>query len=666
MDWFASPVVDASVEAAWECLIQGGKPSTGTLRGVVNESWRRCLDGRVDPGTMCAPPPVEEGQLFDLRTRNDQLMHVSVPFIDQTNEFLSQTGTILLLTDPDGMILEHAGDARLLEPAGEIHLVPGSTWNELTSGTNAIGTALTLRQPVQIHGSEHFCSGIKRWTCSATVIRDPMDGSVRGVLDVSGLARTYNRHSLAFIVSMAGRIEGSLGKVAMERRLRLMARCWTYCSGRTDGVIVVDDRGRLVRANPQAPIAFARLGISGRLESAFPIPDIARIAAGAKSTQGAAWLRLAQIETVLEGGETLGFMLIAPAVNRHAALLSDLKPAASKPAPAFSRIIGSSPALNVTLQKARQLAKASVPVLLVGESGVGKELFAQGIHEASDRADSPFIALNCGGMSHDLLTSELFGYAEGAFTGACKSGMTGKIEAANHGTLFLDEIGEMPLDIQPFLLRVLEEGEIYRLGENTARKVDFRLIAATNRNLRADVKEGKFRMDLYYRLAVTNITIPPLRDRKDDMEELIEHWLHVFRKRYGLVDAVFDDDAQACLLSYSWPGNVRELRNAIECAVLMARDGTITVNELPLEVRANASPREDVTSMPPLEVNSARQMFGSLEMAEAEVIRAAIRHSEGNLTRAAAQLGIAKSTLYMKMSKYALKREPASRRRSTR
>ncbi|BDC45247.1 sigma-54-dependent Fis family transcriptional regulator [Paraburkholderia terrae] len=658
MDWFASPVVDTSVETAWESLLGGGKTCAGALRGVVGESWHRCLDGRVDPGTTCAPQPVDEGHLFDLRSRNDPLMRASVPFINQTNEFLSQTGTILLLTDPAGMILEHAGDARLLEPAGEIHLVPGSNWSELSSGTNAIGTALAVRQTVQIHGPEHFCVGIKRWTCSATVIRDPMDGAVLGVLDVSGLAPTYNRHSLAFIVSMAGRIEGSLGKFAMERRLRLMARCWTYCSGRTDGVIVVDDLGRLVRANPQAPGAFARLGISGRLESAFPIPEIAKIAAGSTSTRAAAWLRIAQIETVSEGGETLGFMLIAPAVARHAAVLSDLTPSASKPAPAFSRIIGSSPALSVTIQKARRLAKAAVPVLLVGESGVGKELFAQGIHEASERADGPFIALNCGGMSRDLLTSELFGYAEGAFTGACKSGMTGKIEAANHGTLFLDEIGEMPLDIQPFLLRVLEEGEIYRLGENTARKVDFRLIAATNRNLRADVRDGKFRMDLYYRLAVTNITIPPLRDRKDDVAELIEHWLHVFRKRYGVVDAVFDDAAQAGLLNYSWPGNVRELRNAIECAVLMSKDGAITVNELPLEVRACPAFHGDVQAISTHGLESAQQKVGSLEMVEAEAIRKAIQQSEGNLTRAAAQLGIAKSTLYLKMNRYSLKREP--------
>ncbi|WP_242540007.1 sigma-54-dependent Fis family transcriptional regulator [Trinickia mobilis] len=668
MDWFSSPDRDASVMQAWERLIQGDNPPSGVIRGVVDDSWHRCLDGRVAPDSAGAPAPLEEGALFDLRVRNDRLMHASVPLIQQTREFLSQTGTILLLADPDGMILELAGDTRIVEPAGEVRLIPGCNWTELSCGTNAIGTALALQQPVQIHGSEHFCAGIKQWTCSATVIRDPLDGTVLGVLDASGLAQAYSQHSLAFIVSMAGRIEGRLGKFAMERRLRLMERCMAYCSGRTDGVVVVDECGRLVRANPQASAAFARLGASGALDNAFPIPDIARIAGGAMSPQSPAWLRLASIERVTEGADTLGFMLIAPAASRRPAALSDAMPAAdSTSRAAFSRIVGTSPALRAAVQKAQQLAKASVPVLLLGETGVGKELFAQGIHQASSRADGPFVALNCGGLSRDLLSSELFGYAEGAFTGARRSGMTGKIEAANHGTLFLDEIGEMPLDIQPHLLRVLEEGEIYRLGENTARKVSFRLIAATHRDLRADVADGKFRMDLYYRLAVTNISIPPLRERKTDLPEIIEHWLSVSRERYGVTHAVFDDAAYECLLNYAWPGNVREMRNAIEGAVLMARDGIMTVAELPPEIGASAISPGGVRDAASSGLAAlARQKVRSLETAEAESIRLAIQQSQGNLTLAAAQLGIAKSTLYQKIRKYALARDLSVTRRVSR
>lgn len=666
-DWFSSPDRDASVMAAWERLIQGDNSPAGVLRVVVDDSWHRCLDGHVAPDVASAPPPLEEGRFFDLRVKNDRLMHASMPLIQQTRELLSQTGTILLLTDPDGVILESAGDSRIVGPAGEVRLIPGCNWTELTCGTNAIGTSLALQQPVQIHGSEHFCSGIKQWTCSATVIRDPVDGTVLGVLDASGLVQTYSQHSLAFIVSMAGRIESRLGRFAMERRLRLMEHCIAYCSGRADGVVVVDERGRVVRANPQAPAAFARLGAPAALQDAFPIPDIARIADGSMSPQSPPWLRLARIERIRERAETLGYVLIAPAVSLRTALLPDATAAAEcTPTPAFSRIVGMGPVLRAAVQKAQQLAKTTVPVLLLGETGVGKELFAQGIHQASANAGGPFVALNCGGLSRDLLTSELFGYAEGAFTGARKSGMTGKIEAANHGTLFLDEIGEMPLEIQPHLLRVLEEGEIFRLGENTARKVSFRLIAATHRDLRADVADGKFRMDLYYRLAVTSISIPPLRERKEDLPETIAHWLRVASERYGAANAVIDDMAYECLLNYAWPGNVRELRNAIEGAVLMARDGVITADDLPPEIGARAVAPGAQDTAPSAQPVLALHEVRSLEAAEAESIRLAIRQSGGNLTQVAAQLGIAKSTLYQKIRKYALMQELGTTRRTAR
>jgi transcriptional regulator of acetoin/glycerol metabolism len=552
------------------------------------------------------------------------------------------------------MILELAGDTRIVEPAGEARLVPGCKWTEFSCGTNAIGTALALRQPVQIHGSEHFCAGIKRWTCSATVIRDPLDGKVLGVLDVSGLARTYSQHSLAFIVSMAGRIESRFGKLVLERRLRLVERCMEHCFGHGDGVVVVDENGRLVRANRQAPGAFARVGAPDRLASAFPVPGIAGMADGFVQPQSPDWLRRVQIERIKEGTDTLGFLLVVPAPGRRTAWSPDLIPDAEyTPAPAFSRIVGHSPALRAAVQKAQQLAKAKVPVLLLGETGVGKELFARGIHQASAAADGPFVALNCGGLSRELLASELFGYAEGAFTGARKAGMVGKIEAANRGTLLLDEIGEMPLDIQPHLLRVLEEGELYRLGENTPRKVSCRLIAATHRDLRADIADGKFRMDLYYRLAVTSISIPPLRERKADLADLIDHLLHTSLERYGLANAVIDDEAHECLLNYDWPGNVREMRNAIEGAVLMARDGIIAMDDLPPEIRA-AAPADSQRTAPPAGHSLPLQKIPSLEMAEAESIRLAIQQAQGNLTHVAFQLGIAKSTLYQKIKKYGL------------
>ncbi len=666
MDWLADPDRDSTVMSAWERLLVDGNSRTGVPRGIVDDSWQRCLESQVDPGTACAPPPVGEEQLFDLRTRSATLAQACAPLIQQTREFLSQTGTILLLTDPNGVILDVAGDTRIVGPAGEVHLMPGCNWTEFSCGTNAIGTALALQQPVQIHGAEHFCAGIKRWTCAATVIRDPLDGTVLGVLDVSGLTRTYSPHSLAFIVSMAARIESQFGKFALDRRLRLVERCMERCSGRTDGVVVVDDVGRLVRASAEAPRVFACIGAPERLASAFPVPDLARLADGLVSPGTPDWLLRVNIERIRDGADTLGYLLVVPAPCRRPACVPDSQSgAAYTSAAAFSRIVGHNPALRAAVQKAQQLAKARIPVLLCGETGVGKELFARGIHQASAAADGPFVALNCGGLSRDLLASELFGYVEGAFTGARKGGMVGKIEAAHHGTLFLDEIGEMPLDIQPHLLRVLEEGELYRLGENTPRKVGFRLIAATHCDLRAGIAEGKFRMDLYYRLAVTFISIPPLRQRKDDLPVLIDHWLRASLERYGLASAVFDDEAHACLVNYDWPGNVRELRNVIEGAALMSRDGIIARDDLPPEIRTPAYVAAQGAA--PLADRSVPfQKVASLEMAEAEAIRSAIQHNQGNLTQVASQLGIAKSTLYQKIKKYGLTHDLGATRRTDR
>ncbi|MDF3833467.1 sigma-54-dependent Fis family transcriptional regulator [Cupriavidus basilensis] len=654
MDWFSHPDHDASIMSAWEHLIDGGEANAGELRCVVDDSWRRCLVGQVDPGAGAAPPPLDEGGLRERRERNERLVSASLPLIQQTREFLSQTGTIMLLADPDGMILQQEGDMRIVEPAGEVGLIPGCDWTELNCGTNAIGTALALQQPVQIHGAEHFCAGIKRWTCSATVIRDPLDGGVLGVIDVSGLAQTYSRHSLALTVSLAGRIESRLAKLAMERRLRLLDRCASHFgSARSDGVLVLDERGKLVKANPQAPSALTRLGVNTALNSAFSVPGLDARTTGSATRPTPAWLRLARVDVIREGGEMLGFLVVIPAApNRLAAGAAGMPAGRPGLAPAFSRIVGNGAALRSAVEKAQHLAPSRVPVLLLGETGVGKELFAQGIHQASACSDGPFVALNCGGLSRDLLASELFGYAEGAFTGARKSGAAGKIEAANRGTLFLDEIGEMPLDIQPHLLRVLEEGEIYRLGENAPRKVSFRLVAATHRNLRDDVAAGKFRMDLFYRIAVTNIAIPPLRERKDDIPALVSHWLAQLCERYGLPMATFDDDAYRCLLAYDWPGNVRELRNALEGSLLMADGGVITVDKLPLEIgAAGGGPAADQCKRIGGELP---ETVCSLEVAEAESIRKALAYSSGNLTKTASRLGIAKSTLYQKIRKYGL------------
>lgn len=648
--------------AAWERFLEGGSHSSNVLRVLIDESWRRCRKQRVDPGQRSAPPPVEQTVLDGLKSCQGDLLKASGPIMACARDFLSETGAVMVLADTSGTILTMEGDGATLNSAEGIHLLPGATWSEQICGTNAIGTALAVGHPVQIHSAEHYCLGIKRWTCSATVIRHPNDGEILGVVDVSGLSESYNRQTLALVVTTASRIETRIAMQEMERRYRLLDAVMRRWSGSAAGLVLFDRRGCPIKANESALAAISALG--GELDLAHPrrIPALAFDDTSDPSLPAhgslPAWMRVEWIEPVIEGGRRLGSLLVLPLPRLGRATPGEQERRLSRPVQgkkaeksAFAGIKTRDAGMCEVVRKAGQLARSRVTVLLLGETGVGKEEFAQGIHKASPFRDGPYVALNCGGLSRDLLASELFGYVEGAFTGARRGGLIGKVEAANGGTLFLDEVGELPLDLQPHLLRVLEHGEIYRLGETRPRKVNFRLIAATNRDLRKDVSEGRFRMDLYYRLAVASIRIPPLRDRRGDIKVLAEYFAARFCEMHKRTPCSLSDALLDRLAAYSWPGNVRELRNVIESMVLMGESECLDVDALPCELAGN--PRMQVEEAGISPASAVRSMAEG----ECELIRQAISATGGNLTKAARELGIAKSTLYLKIKQYGLERD---------
>ncbi|NMG74722.1 GAF domain-containing protein [Aromatoleum diolicum] len=652
---FSRPENDSRVMATWERFLCGEESSPDALRRLIDDSWRRCFDASVDPARNEAPPPLPENSLYSLRDEHGELLSASTPVMALAREFLSETGTVMVLTDHSGTILNLEGDSSTRGAAENVHLLSGANWSELACGTNAIGTALEIGQPVQIHSAEHYCAGIKLWTCSATVIRDPYDGTILGVIDVSGLNTTYNRHSLALVVTTAGRIENRLAKLEMDIRYRLLEYCMRRLTSATsDGIIVLDRRGNPIKANERVSSVLTDLGdgcwdgVPGDLSSLA----LGRADGNALPATLPAWIRKDWLEPVIHNGQRIGTLLTLP--NRRGAVFGSTASQADNGEPVgkggFERVIGQDPALMEAVKRAQQLARSSVPVLLLGETGVGKDVFARCIHDAGATKDAPFVALNCGGFSRELLTSELFGYAEGSFTGARRGGMMGKVEAADGGTLFLDEIGEMPLDLQPHFLRVLEEGEVYRLGENKPRKVKFRLIAATNRDLRKEIDEGRFRMDLFYRVAVTSIRIPALRDHPDDIPLLAEHYLRKVAAAHGIEEGVLLHDALDCLKRYRWPGNVREFRNVIESMLLTSHDARLSIDSLPAEIRAG-----HVRTSPTLAPSSEPQRrVTGLEQAEREAILRAIRSCSGNMAAVARELGIAKSTLYLKLKRFEL------------
>ncbi|MDX2483967.1 MAG: sigma-54-dependent Fis family transcriptional regulator [Pseudodonghicola sp.] len=631
--------------SSWERFMDGQDAGSDALRRLIDDSWRRC-HGAVDPGRDGAPPPAAGDALHDLLTDNEELVRASSAITASARDFLFESGTVMVLTDATGSVLNVEGDDSLRDPTEAIHLMPGANWSEQTTGTNAIGTALEIGQPIQIHSAEHYCSGIQRWSCAASVIREPSSGAIIGALDLSGLNESYSRHTLSLAITAAGRIENRLAQRDLKLRYRLLDLCFDRLRtpGR-DGVIVFDRTGTPIKTNERAAALMTELAKDhdGR---DMAIRDLTmpwrkgRIA----PENMPEWVDRDWIEPITIDGQRLGAVLVLPdrsAVVRRAPC-REVSQGSPKVDP-FARLSGQAPAYCEAVRRARLLAKSPAPVLLLGETGVGKDAFAQALYESGPKADGPFVAVNCGGFSRELLTSELFGYAEGAFTGARRGGMIGKIEASDGGVLFLDEIGEMPLDLQPHLLRVLETGEVYRIGENEPRKVNLRLIAATNRDLKTAASEGAFRLDLFYRIAVTTLDLPPLRARVGDLPVLAAHLLAQIGKRYESPLPEIDPALLTLLAAHDWPGNIRELRNVLESMFLESGGDRLTPRHLPQDLRQAKAQADAVQGMTPL------------QMAEREAILAAIEHNRGNLTSAARDLGIAKSTLYVRLDKLGLK-----------
>jgi transcriptional regulator with PAS, ATPase and Fis domain len=311
----------------------------------------------------------------------------------------------------------------------------------------------------------------------------------------------------------------------------------------------------------------------------------------------------------------------------------------------FDNIVCQNKTLKTTVARAKKIANSPSTILLTGESGTGKEVFAQAIHNASDREGGPFIPINCGAIPKELIQSELFGYEAGAFTGADRKGRMGKFEIANGGTLFLDEIGDMPLKMQVNLLRVIADRSIVRIGGTRHIPVNVRLIAATNKNLLDEVEKGNFREDLYYRLNVVPFRLPPLKERPEDVIPIAEYHLSRISKRFGKQIDRIDPDAKQALAAYCWPGNIREVRNAIEQAVNMTQGSIILLKHLP----------EHIHNQETKPIPTENQKSFNLSALEKETIERALRHYDGNITRASKALGIGRNTLYDKMKKYDLK-----------
>ncbi|MBI5614956.1 MAG: sigma-54-dependent Fis family transcriptional regulator [Gammaproteobacteria bacterium] len=648
------------VERAWSSMLDTGEVADGRVRDVIRQSWMRCLHHGVAP-VAGRPPLVGNGaRLETLRQANEELLLASQNTWQLLADVLADTNSVMIVSDPQGAILDICGTPKLIEKAERSCIKTGHDWSELGAGTNAVGTAIALKRPAEVHSVEHFCAIAQLWSCSAAPIRDMLDGDLLGVIDVTTVAETFNSQSLALVVTAANQIEQTMQSRELGRCVQLLH--WYHGSANRwsrEALILLDRKGRVVTANDHARVLFENSGAAHALERGrVLLPAGARFSPESCARHMPPQVRLIAVEAYGQQPGWEGGLLIVEPVRRISVGTFErqrpqLREATLETRAPFGEIVGANPQIVELKNRALRMARASAPVLILGETGCGKELFARAIHQASAVRDGPFVAVNCGTLTRELAASELFGYEPGAFTGASAKGRAGKFEEAHGGTLFLDEIGELPLDIQVGLLRVLQDNVVVRLGSNRERQIKVRIIAATNRPLEDDVRASRFRNDLYYRLKVLALKLPPLRERLGDLEALIAGFLGELEAAYGLGARGVDPTLLERLRAYAWPGNVRELRATIESMYVLSDGEVLGIADLPEGFAAPAS-GPALPEPKPLAPQPAAD--ATLSGLEREAIVAALAAHGGNLSKAARRLGISRSTLYRRLKHYALDR----------
>ncbi len=598
---------------------------------VMLQRWVRCRDAGLsgdDPGE----PKMALAGLAESVDAFAPLIAPGSPF-EAFATALADQGFCGVLADDTGRVVARRISQPFEDTVVRERLIEGAVWSELARGTNGVGTTLYERRPVAIVGPDHYERRNHVFACYGAPIRDVRERLV-GVLDATGPAACAGPFIHASVAAAAAAIEALIvgrsydaatqgGLFALERVLRDLPHA----------ALILETTGRVRRVNARFRELATRTDerlLARRLTAMARAGDPRR----RLSHPGLPRDLVVELEPIGDPADPIATM-----VHLRRRGVRAVPAWATQPTPgAFAAIAGSDPAIAAARTRAARFADSDLPVLLLGETGTGKELFARAVHAAGPRAAQPFIAVNAGTLTGTLLESELFGYGPGAFTGADPAGRKGKLEAAHGGTLFLDEVGELAPGVQAMLLRFLEGGHFYRVGEATERTADVRLIAATHRDLPRLVTSGAFRSDLYFRMRGVVLQLPPLR-RRTDRRELAGHLLQRIARRRGLERvSVLSPAALTWIERQQWPGNVRELRTALDYATVMAGD----------------APRIEPWHMPSDPEPGPEAGVDTLATAEREALLRALEQSRGNLSDAARRLGVARSTLYRMLGRHGL------------
>ncbi len=622
------------------------------FKEIIDRSHKRCSKYGITKERVFPIKILNALELHKALEENSELIKISIPFMEILYDFLRGSGFSLYLTDSTGFILTIIGDEEIIKDMAKSGIIEGADMSEESTGTNAIGTAIYEDYSVQTSGEDHYIKAYHSLTCSAAVIHNEQR-EIIGCLNLTGKCQLAHPHTLGLVVAAVKSIENQL---KVEKTQNELFNAYQYLNKVMDsinsGIFALDMNGVIKAINKSAcKMLYIKEEQVINKKADKVLHDWEYILK--EITDG----NIYEDKEVIyphEDKKKLFSLNVYPIKNKNGsimgivAIFNDIqnvynlvnKYTGKNATYTFEDIIGSSEKITKLKQQAKSIANSPSTVLIQGESGTGKELIAQAIHNNSSRKDKSFIAINCGAIPKSLIESELFGYEQGAFTGAKRGGQPGKFELASGGTLFLDEIGEMPLDVQVHLLRVLQTSCFYRVGGNKNINVDVRIVAATNKNLKEKVEKGNFREDLYYRLSVIPINVPPLSEREGDIEILIQYFLKAKAIKLGKPIPKIDSDIYEKLTNYTWPGNVRELENCIENIVNMDGSTSFTFENDYL-VR-----KEKVISKEIFQYNMC-----SLEQWEKIAIENCIKKCNGNITKASKILGINRSTIYSKMKK---------------
>lgn len=642
------------------------------LNDKVLESWYRSRELEVSPYTNLTEPQLNHDEFEKILKDNSELIQVIKPLINTfKNMAIFTSGYILYLCDRNGAFLVQEGEMGRISTEGLV-------WNENTIGTCVHSLCVSLKRPVQMIGPEHYNVALNNILAFAAPIMDESGEIIatlilgQPLIDRPWLEsfQNANSHTLGLITSLAVAVEGQLKlihsnksvkesyqnlKIAHENLSISHATTKVISNFLDEGIIAIDRTGTIIHTNQEgARILKIEMSEKGKRNINEFLCSHSRLISVIEEGRNTSIEESLCIENEEHSYIIHIQPIFSPGTEHIDVVVLRFNPVEKINAMVTSRsgavanynfedLMGKSKELKRSIDLAQRFANLTDNILLIGESGTGKELFAQAIHNAY-RPQGPFIAVNCAAMPRELIESELFGYEGGSFTGAERSGRPGKIELANGGTLFLDEIGDMPLEIQAVLLRTLEDKQVMRVGGRRYKKVDFRLISATNKDLYSMVKERQYREDLYFRLSVLTINIPPLRNRGNDIEILYKYFIEKYCKKQGWKIPKITPETEKIISEYKWPGNVRQLQNAMTYAVNTAQKGQITPDCLPNYIMTDTTPISND--------KMAKDEMLRLDNLEKMAIETALLRSDNNMDRAVEILGISRSTLYRKLKEY--------------